>query len=84
MGIKTHDSVRICPSDAVTNRTEDATCQILDIDLVNNARGRRNHTKVVKRLLPPAEKLVPFAVTSILSLSILLERIRRPEEIDHH
>ena len=66
-----HGRVRIGPHHAVGESQSNTIllashhhlAQIFNIDLVNDARRRWDHTEIFKSLLAPAQKLIPFKIT---------------------
>ena len=57
---------------------------IFQIHLMANPRPRRHNAKILKRPLPPFQKLVTLAIALELPLHIRLKRLRRPKFIHHH
>ena len=47
--------------------------QVLEIDLMADARPGRHHAKILKRLLAPAQELVSFSVARHLDLDVFLK-----------
>jgi hypothetical protein len=62
----------------------DGAGQVLDVDLVHDPGARRDDLELVERALAPAQKLVALLVAAVLELDVLLERVARAEEVDHH
>ena len=58
--------------------------QVLDVDLVHDARARRHHLEVVEGALAPAQELVALAVALVLDLDVALEGVGGTEEIGDH
>ena len=50
--------------------------EVFQVDLVNDTRGRRNHSETVERLLPPAEKLIAFSIPQELTIGVDPQRLR--------
>ena len=76
--------VRIGDSGAVgLDRPHDLR-QIFQVDLMADAGARRHHSKVLERLLAPAEKSVALAVARHLQRDVLPKGLGRSEMIDHH
>src|SRR5437868_4651669 len=48
-------------------------CQVLQVDLVDDARTRRHKPKVLESLLRPTQKQIPFAVLRDFQLNVLVE-----------
>ncbi len=63
---------------------EDDARQVLEVHLVNDARGGRDDAEIVERSLRPAEQRVALAVALVLVLGVDLDRLRRAERIDLH
>ena len=64
--------------------TEDDPRQILDIDLVDDARVGRHGAEIGQRFLPPLEECVALTVSLELEPCIFLERAGRREGVDLH
>ena len=59
-------------------------CQVLDVDLVDDAGAGWDHLEVVERALAPAQELVALTVALVLDLDVALERLRRTEDVGDH
>ena len=57
---------------------------VLQIDLVADARPWWDDLEIVERLAAPLEEFVAFAVAVIFELDVFLERARIAELVDHH
>ena len=57
---------------------------MLEVDLVADARAGRHDLEIVERLAAPFEEFVALAVALIFELDILLEGARGAELVDHH
>ena len=64
-------------------RFDDAR-EVLEVDLVHDARVRRYDLEVVERTLPPAEERVALAVTVELELDVAADREPRRELVHLH
>ena len=60
----------------------DDRCQVLEIDLMHDARAGWDDTEVLEGVLSPPEQRVPFAVPLELALHVFPVRLRRTEEVD--
>ncbi len=58
--------------------------QVLDVDLVNNARAWGHDLEVVEGRLAPAQELVTLAVALVLDLDVALEGVCGAEEVGDH
>ena len=58
--------------------------EVFEVDLVDDADPRRDHSESLERLLAPLQKLVALAVALELHFQIQPERVRRAVEIDLH
>src|SRR5690606_19150828 len=58
--------------------------QVLQVDLVHDAGGRRNDAEIVECLLPPLQELVPFAVALEFEFGIVEKRQHAAKLIDLH
>ena len=58
--------------------------QILQVHLVNDTSGRRNHREIFKGFLSPAQELVALVVALELDLHVLAEREFGTEQIHLH
>ena len=63
---------------------EHALGQVLEVDLVYDAHGRRHDAEVLKGLLAPAEELVTLAVALELDRHVAVHRVVPAEEVDLH
>jgi hypothetical protein len=93
-----HRGVRVGADARVGVRTQhpahltvvDDLGEVLDVDLVDDARPGRDDLEVVERRLTPAEELVPLAVALVLDLDVALEGVLGAEQVgddrvvDHH
>ena len=70
-----------CQGLAVPALQQHAVRQELQVHLVHDARGGRDHTEVVEGLLAPAQELVALAVSLELERGVSLERVLRAEGV---
>ena len=61
---------------------EDHSRQVLEVDLVDDPRVRRNHAEVLERTLSPAQEGVALAVALELELGVAFEGLARAEHVD--
>ena len=73
---------RVGERDPVAHR--DDLPEVLQVDLMADARARRHHANVVERLLGPAQQRVALAVAPVLELDVGLVGVRRAEQVDLH
>src|SRR5204862_2057693 len=57
---------------------------MLEVDLVADARARRDDLEIVERLAAPFEELIAFLVALIFEFDVLLEGLGVAELVDHH
>ncbi len=70
------------PEHAVHGAVVDDLREVLDVDLVHDARPpRRDDLEVVERSLTPAQELVALAVALVLDLDVALDRVRAAEQV---
>ena len=82
--IGAEDGIRI-REHAITRRVAaDDARQVLDVDLMDDARLGRHDAEVAERGLSPAQEHVPLAVAVVLELRVQLERVGPAEVIDLH
>jgi hypothetical protein len=55
--------------------------EVLDVDLVHDARAGRHDLEVIEGALAPAQELVPLLVALVLDLDVALERLGRAEDV---
>ena len=60
-----------------------ALAEIFQVHLVADAGARRHDAEIVERVLAPAQELVALAVALELDVDVLLQRVRRGEDVDH-
>ena len=81
-----HGGVAVGPDERVRHRhavLDDHTLrQVLQVDLVDDPRGRRHDREVVEGLLAPLQELVALAVALELALGVELQGRRRSEGVD--
>ena len=58
--------------------------EVLDIDLVDDARARRHDAEVRERVLAPAQELVALAVALVLEIDVEREAVALAEVVDLH
>ena len=58
--------------------------QVLEVDLMADARARRHHPEVVEGARAPAQELVALLVALVLDLDVLLEGVGGAEVVDLH
>ena len=58
--------------------------QILQIHLVTNARTRRHDAEIIKRMLPPAQKLVALLIALHFQFHVQVKRIATGKMVNHH
>ncbi len=63
---------------------EDHAREVLDVDLVDDPRIRRDGFEAVERLLPPFQERVALPVTLEFEIGVHGERLGRAERIDLH
>ena len=63
---------------------EDALGQVFEVDLVDDADGRRHDAEVLECLLAPAEELVALAVAVEFDGHVAVHRVLPAEEVDLH
>ena len=85
MGIRSHQGIR----EVNAILFHHALRQVFQIDLVDNAHGRRNHGKSLKGLLAPFEEFVAFRIALEFNVQVLFQSIRAscPVHLDgvvHH
>ncbi len=80
VGVGAEAGVRICDAVALHHHAR----QILDVDLVHDARAGRHHLEVVEGTLPPSQELVALAVALVLDLHVALEGVRAAEQVGDH
>ena len=56
--------------------------QVLEVDLVDDARAGRHDAQAGERGLRPAQQLVALAVALVLALDVEVERVGRSEAVD--
>ena len=61
-----------------------ATREIFQIDLMDNTKTRRDHTKRIKRLHAPFQKLIAFFISLEFNLHIQVECFVAAKIINHH
>ena len=81
VAVRAHHAVRHRHHHAVDLAHGHDVGQVLQVDLVDDARGGRHHAKPVKRLLTPTEELVPFEVALELTVGVDAQGIGRAERI---
>ena len=84
VGICAHQRVGVRQGVAVGLPGEDHLAEEFQVDLMDDARVRRNHAEVVEGLLPPAQERVPFAVALVLKLRVGGERLNGAEVVHLH
>jgi hypothetical protein len=82
VGVGADEGVGVGPSGLLV--VEDDPGQILEVDLVNDARVRRHHLEAVEGALPPAKERVALPVALELELGVALEGGVRSEHVDLH
>ncbi len=70
-----HHGVRVGDGPALLILGDDHPAQILQVDLVADARVGRHHLEVGKAFLGPFEQFVAFAVATVLQGHVFFERI---------
>ena len=58
--------------------------QMLDIDLMDDARTRGHNFEIVEGALPPTQELVAFPVALVFNLDVLGQRLGRSESLGYH
>ena len=81
-----HGGVAVGPDERVGHRhsifDDHTLSQVLQVDLVDDPRGRRHDREVVEGLLAPLQELVALPVALELPLGVELEGSRRSESVD--
>ena len=81
-----HRRVRVGPDERVRERDAvavlDDACEVLEVDLVTDARAGRHHLEAAERLLAPAQEQVALVVALELELDVAVERTARGECVD--
>jgi len=72
-----HDGVRVGTPPAV----HDHAREVLDVDLVHDARAGRHHLELVEGGLPPAQEAVALMVALVLDVDVLGESVRGAEDV---
>lgn len=60
----------------------DGGCQVLDVDLVNDAHSRGDDLEVVECALAPTEELVTLAVALVFEVDVALECVGLAEDVE--
>ena len=66
---------------AAVGAVVDDLCEVLDVDLVDDAGARRDDLEVVERGLAPAQELVALAVALVLDLDVALQGVVTAEQV---
>ena len=83
-GIGKRDIILWVVSDTGTAAPEDDAREILDVDLVHDARVRWDCAEPIERRLAPLQERVTFAIAFEFEIGIFLQRVVRSEVIDLH
>jgi hypothetical protein len=71
MAIRAYQSIRHCDGICACTR-DDAynLAQMLQVHLMQDARGRRDHSKVAEIILRPSDELIAFRIALEVSLQV--------------
>ena len=83
MGVSAHARIGIGAQGAVDLAGHNGPGEVLDVDLVDDARARRDNLEVIEGALTPTKELVAFAVALELEVHIELECIDAACDVDH-
>src|SRR5690606_23068493 len=67
----------------VVGITVHTTCQVLQVDLVNDTKAGRDYTERIKRLHTPFHELIAFTIALEFDLHVQVQRIVCAVVIDH-
>ena len=82
--VPTSVSGKATGSPSIVVARDDDLGQVLEVDLVDDARAGRHDAQAVERRLRPAQQLVALAVALVLAVDVEGERVRRAEAVDLH
>ena len=82
MGVGADQGVRVGAEHTVDLTRHDDACEVLDVDLVNDAHAWRNDLEVVEGRLAPAQELVALTVALVLHVHVELDRFGGAEVVD--
>ena len=82
--ISANAGIGIGDGDAVFFLGPDCLGQIFKVDLMADARARRNDAEILERLLAPLQEAVTFAIALIFEIDIALESLRIAELVNDH
>ena len=84
VAVCTHASVGICDGRAVRSCAgPNRLRNMLQIDLMANARAGRDRLEIVQRLGTPFQKVIAFGIALIFDFDILFRRLGMAEFVDH-
>ncbi len=83
-----HRGVRIRPQAEIREDHAvaflDHAGEVLEVDLVHDARAGRDHLQLFEGLLTPTQEAVSLGIAVILQIHVQLQRIRSPEHVRDH
>ena len=84
MGVSADAGVGIGLQHVAAGAGKDHPREVLDVDLVHDARSGRYHREIVKGGLPPAQELVALPIALIFQFHIALESVVAAEDVGDH
>ena len=82
MRVRANAGVGIRLDDATDLIRHDATSEVLEVHLVNDAGAGRHHLEVVKGCLSPTQELVTLTVALVLKSSVALKSVSTAKDVD--
>ena len=82
--VRAYQRIRKCYGDSASLLGEHHAAQVLQIDLVADARIRRHHLEIEKCFLPPAQKRIAFQIALHLDFRVQQKRLPRSKIIHLH